>query len=136
MPRTASPEVSARMKRVRQRNTEPERAVRSLLWRLGLRYRTCVRALPGSPDVANQRHKWAIFVHGCFWHGHSGCHLATLPKRNRAWWLEKLAANRGRDARKRSLLQRRGYRVVTVWQCELADRQKLAHRLAQALRGR
>ena len=106
-----------------------------MLWRMGLRYRTCVKSLPGSPDIANQRQRWAIFVHGCFWHGHAGCRLATLPKQNRAWWVEKFAANRARDARKCALLRRAGLKVLTVWQCELKSPDKLGRRLTRELVG-
>ncbi len=126
-------DVSARMKRVRQRDTKPEQEVRRILWRLGLRFRTCVRTLSGSPDIANMTQKWAVFVHGCFWHGHRGCRLATVPKTNRQWWLEKLATNRARDARKRSRLRADGYNVVTVWQCELSKPEKLERKLAKEL---
>ena len=121
------------MKRVRQRDTGPERAVRQILWRLGFRFRTCVRALPGSPDIANQRAKWTVFVHGCFWHGHPGCRLATVPKQNRVWWTDKIAGNRKRDARKRALLRQDGYVVVTVWQCQIAHADRLAARLSKEL---
>lgn len=125
-----SPNVSERMRRVRRRDTAPEIAVRRLIWRLGLRFRTCVASLPGSPDLANKRARWAVFVHGCFWHGHHGCALASVPKRNRQWWLAKLDANRQRDERKCRALEDDGYRVVTVWQCELRDPEKLRRRLA------
>lgn len=112
---------SDRMKRVRQRDTAPERALRRLLHAAGLRFRVCPRDLPGRPDVANKSRRWAIFVHGCFWHGHLGCKLATVPKTNSAFWIAKLEGNRLRDARKVEALRKLGYKVATVWQCELRD---------------
>jgi DNA mismatch endonuclease (patch repair protein) len=130
-----SKETSARMRRIRRENTTPELAVRRVVTALGVRYRTCVRDLPGSPDLANKRAGWALFVHGCFWHAHSFCRAATLPKTNRPFWIGKLAANRARDAAKCRLLRRAGFRVVTVWQCELRDPENLAKKLRRALFG-
>src|SRR5689334_10095761 len=100
------------MKLIRQKHTAPERAVRRLVWGLGYRFRTCVQNLPGSPDVANRGRRWAIFVHGCFWHGHAGCRLATMPKTNRSFWRKKLTANRARDAKKVDLLRSEGFKVI------------------------
>lgn len=111
---------AALMRRVRRRDTEPERAVAQALRALGLAYRKDVRALPGSPDFANQRRRWAVFVHGCYWHQHRGCKRATVPKHNRAFWQAKFAANRRRDARALRELRRRGFKVVVVWECEAA----------------
>lgn len=97
---------------------------------LGLRYRTHNRDLPGAPDLANRARRWAIFVHGCYWHAHEGCARATVPKRNHHFWLAKFAANRERDARAVAALEARGYRVVTLWECELADATDVRRRLA------
>lgn len=113
------PATSARLAAVRQRDTGPELRVRALLRVLGLRYRIRNRDLPGSPDIANRRHRWAIFVHGCFWHGHRGCRRATVPKRNAAFWTAKLDANRARDERALRALRRSRFKVVVVWACEL-----------------
>jgi G:T-mismatch repair DNA endonuclease (very short patch repair protein) len=77
-----------------------------------------VKGLPGSQDIANKRRRWAIFVHGCFWHHHARRKLATVPKTNRAFWIEKLNANRRRDERKARTLRRKGFHVLTVWQCQ------------------
>src|SRR5688500_542986 len=93
--------TSKRLGRIRQADTAPEQTVRRALWALGLRFRRANRDLPGSPDIANRTAHWAVFVHGCFWHAHTGCSKATVPKRNRQFWLEKFAANRARDARVR-----------------------------------
>jgi DNA mismatch endonuclease (patch repair protein) len=119
------------MRRVRQRDTTPEQAVRRTLRQLGSRYRVCSPSLPGRPDIANQRHRWAIFVHGCFWHAHRRCPLATIPKSNTAFWRSKFAANRRRDTRKEQALRSLDFRVLVVWQCELANDETLEKRLAQ-----
>lgn len=123
------------MRAVRTRDTEPERAVRRLLWGLGYRYRICPSNLPGKPDVANRRHAWCIFVHGCFWHGHEGCSLGRLPRANRDWWRTKIAGNRERDARKEGTLRASGYRVLVVWQCELQNEARLRDRLGRFVEG-
>jgi len=117
------------MRRVRQRGTSPEIIVAEICRDLGLRYRLNVKSLPGSPDLANKTKRWAIFVNGCFWHRHTACRLATPPKRNRAFWSEKFAANRSRDARKIRELRALGYRVAVVWQCETIERETLRDRL-------
>lgn len=114
-------DVHVRMKRIRQRDTEPELLLRKHLTAWGVRYRICPQSLPGRPDVANSARRWAVFVHGCFWHGHRGCGLATLPKTNTEFWRAKLSANRTRDRRKRLALEAMGFYVVEVWQCQLRD---------------
>jgi len=124
------------MRRIRQAHTVPELAVRRALTRLGIRYRVCVTNLPGRPDIVNRSQRWAIFVHGCFWHGHEGCTLFTRPKTNRAFWSQKIVANRERDARKEQALRDLGYHVETIWQCETEDPTKLAARLVEFARSR
>lgn len=106
------------MKRQQRRNTLPELAVRRVLGRLGLRYRLENRDLPGSPDVANRRGRWAIFVHGCYWHAHEGCPRHTIPKRNRDFWIAKFADNKARDIRAILDLEALGYRTLQIWECE------------------
>lgn len=122
--------TSARMRAVRQRNTMPERIVRKLICNSGIHYRICQHNLPGSPDIANRKKKWAIFVHGCFWHGHEQCRLATKPKSNRAFWNQKITDNRKRDKKKEEALRGEGLKVLVVWQCELTNMVKLNRRLA------
>ena len=117
------------MKGIRQRDTAPEMRIRQLLHRAGIRFRACPSDLPGRPDIANKTRYWAVFVHGCFWHGHRGCHLASVPKSNTAFWEGKLAANRARDQRKVQELRKLGYKVATVWQCELDNPTLLARLL-------
>lgn len=111
-------ETSARMARIRQKGTKIEAAVALALRELGLHYRKNVRKLPGSPDFANRSKRWAVFVHGCFWHHHTGCQRATVPKSNRRFWLDKFRDNKRRDSRSVRLLRREGYRVVVIWECQ------------------
>ncbi|MGE5486906.1 MAG: very short patch repair endonuclease [bacterium] len=125
----SDPERRQLMRRVRQRGTPAELAVAKLCRELGLAYRCNVRSLPGSPDLANKKGRWAIFVHGCFWHQHEGCPKATMPKRNAKFWREKFVGNRARDARKIAQLCSLGYQVLVVWQCQAEDRQALRRRL-------
>lgn len=125
------PETSARLGRIRQQRTRPEILVRRSLHRMGIRFRVGNRDLPGSPDLANRRRRWAIFVHGCFWHHHEGCRRATVPKRNRAFWLEKFAANQARDGRAVAALEAAGFCVLTIWECEAEDEGRLRAALAR-----
>ncbi len=115
--------TSARMGRIRRSGTEPEMTIRRAVATLGVRYTVKNRDLPGSPDLANRSRRWAIFVHGCYWHRHAGCEKATTPRTNTEFWLNKFSSNVARDEAARIELERRGYRVLTFWQCELrADR--------------
>ncbi|HEX7830733.1 MAG TPA: very short patch repair endonuclease [Thermoanaerobaculia bacterium] len=118
-------ETSARLGRVRQHGTSAEMAVRKLLHALGRRFRIHNRDLAGSPDIANRSRKWAVFVHGCFWHRHADCKRATTPSRNREFWLQKFEANVARDARVQATLREQGYRVMVVWECELENVSRL-----------
>lgn len=127
--------TSLRLGRQPQSNTRPEWHVRTLVHSLGHRYRLRNRDLPGSPDLANRGRRWAIFVHGCFWHSHPGCPRATLPKNNRALWEEKFASNRRRDERACGDLVRAGYRVIVIWECELKKPQEVLRRLVADLPG-
>lgn len=120
---------SALMRRVRQRGTPAERSIAKICRELGLRYRLNVKSLPGSPDLANKKERWAIFVHGCFWHRHRACSKATLPKHNAAFWQEKFITNRRRDAANVRALRSFGFRVAIFWECEVNDREGLRSRL-------
>jgi DNA mismatch endonuclease Vsr len=112
------PETSARLARIRQTGTKPEQEVRKVLAAVGLRYRLNNRDLQGSPDIANRRSRWAIFVHGCFWHRHQRCKRTTTPKRNREFWEAKFRANQHRDERAVESLTKEGFRVAVIWECE------------------
>ncbi len=107
------------MGRVKGRNTVPEIAVRRMAFGLGFRFRLHVSKLPGKPDLAFARLKKAIFVHGCFWHGHGGCRYGRLPKSRTAFWRKKIAANRKRDRMALAGLESIGWKSLVVWQCEL-----------------
>ena len=128
-----SPESrSALMSRIGSKNTAPEMIVRKLLYALGYRYRLHRKDLPGKPDIVFQSRRKAIFVHGCFWHGH-GCRIGRPPKTRPEFWLPKLDANRRRDADNLAELERRGWQVLVVWQCQTKDAAELASRLTHFL---
>ncbi|WP_068875312.1 MULTISPECIES: very short patch repair endonuclease [unclassified Phenylobacterium] len=124
---------SAVMRRVKGRNTGPEMTVRRALTKLGARYRLHRKDLPGNPDIVLPGRKLAIFVHGCFWHGHDCARGARVPKQNRDYWVAKVARNVARDAKAREALAALGWRVETVWECELKDAVALDARLAALL---
>ena len=115
---------SERMSRIRGRDTAPEKNLRMELHRLGLRYRLHARDLPGKPDLKFPRFKSVVMVHGCFWHRHSGCPIATTPKSNTAFWLQKFQKNVRRDSRVRRALGRMGWRVMVVWECQVSSKSK------------
>jgi DNA mismatch endonuclease (patch repair protein) len=124
---------SERMRRVRQRGTTPEMTVRRRLHAMGFRYGLHRRDLPGRPDIVLTRHRAAVFVHGCFWHSHPGCRLATVPKSRTEYWDGKLEENRRRDARALEALEGAGWRVLVVWECETRSPQTLQEELAEFL---
>src|SRR5690606_35321218 len=129
-----SPAVRSRMMAsVKGRDKRPEMVVRRARHAAGLRVRLHRRDLPGIPDLVFPRYHTVVFVHGCFWHRHSRCRLARLPISNREWWKEKLTKNRLRDSRQARALRREGWKVVIVWECELADRRTLPG-LARSIR--
>ena len=119
------------MSRIRSQNTRPEIITRAAVHALGLRFRNHVSDLPGKPDLANKKHRWAIFVHGCFWHSHSGCKLASSPKSNTGYWTPKLSVNRERDKEKMRALRSLGFRVLIVWECQVRNSAYLAKALAE-----
>jgi DNA mismatch endonuclease, patch repair protein len=106
------------MSRIRGRDTQPERAVRSALHRAGYRFRLHRKDLPGRPDIVLPKHRTVVFVHGCFWHRHPGCRFAYTPKSRADFWAAKFLANVERDQRNRRDLRRLGWRVITVWECQ------------------
>jgi DNA mismatch endonuclease (patch repair protein) len=124
---------SAVMARIKARDTKPELMVRRLLWRLGARYRLDRRDLPGRPDIVMPGRKLAVFVHGCFWHGHDCARGARVPKANRDYWTGKIGRNRARDIETRAKLEALGWRVDVVWECDLKDAAALERRLAALL---
>lgn len=124
---------SAVMRRVKGRDTTPERTVRRLLTGLGARYRLHRKDLPGNPDIVMPGRKLAVFVHGCFWHGHDCARGARVPKQNRDYWTAKVARNVARDERTREALTGAGWRVETIWECELKDEAAVSARLKAVL---
>lgn len=120
-PLPSSPQVAEKMKRQRRSGTAPEMKVREAARAIGLHYRLRNRDLPGNPDLANRRDRWAIFVHGCFWHHHGGCRRATIPRANAEFWREKFEQNRRRDESAILSLSQRGFRVVVIWECEIGE---------------
>ncbi len=128
-----SPERSAIMRAVKSRDTGPELTVRKLLTQLAPGYRLHRADLPGKPDIAYGRKKLAIFVHGCFWHGHDCARGARLPKANRGYWRDKIARNRARDAAHLEALAALGWRTLVIHECELKDVGELQRRLGAAL---
>jgi DNA mismatch endonuclease (patch repair protein) len=116
---------SQMMARIRSENTRPEILTRAAVHALGFRFRKHVSSLPGKPDLANKTRRWAIFVHGCFWHSHRGCKLASDPKSNRQYWGEKLKRNKARDADKIATLRALGFKVLVVWECDVRDGSRL-----------
>jgi DNA mismatch endonuclease (patch repair protein) len=120
------------MASIRGKDTKPEMAVRRLLHAMGYRFRLHRRDLPGTPDVVLPRHGKAIFVHGCFWHGH-GCGAGRLPKSRPEFWAPKIAANRERDARSLRALRSRGWSVAVVWACETGNLPRVQARLVKFL---
>lgn len=124
---------SAVMRRVKSTDTSPEMTVRRLLTRMGVRYRLHRKDLPGKPDIVMPGRKLAIFVHGCFWHGHDCARGARIPKANRPYWEAKIGRNRLRDIDHRAALEAMGWRVVTLWECDLKDEAKLERELKRVL---
>jgi DNA mismatch endonuclease (patch repair protein) len=127
-------ERSAVMRRVKGRDTAPELKVRRALHALGARFRLHRKDLPGAPDIVLPGRKLAIFVHGCFWHGHDCARGSRVPKQNRDYWLGKVGRNRQRDIASRAALELRGWRVETLWECELKDGEAFQQRLTELLR--
>ena len=133
MDRLSREQRSWNMSRIRGRDTGPERVVRSLLHRMGFRFRLHRADLPGRPDIVLPKYRTVILVHGCFWHRHRGCRYAYVPKSRKDFWTRKFARNVERDKEVRQLLRKAGWKLLVVWECETADPDGLAFRLAGAL---
>lgn len=121
------PEVRSRMMAsIRSRDTRPELEVRRYLHGLGFRYRVAPGHLAGKPDLVLPKYGAVIFVHGCFWHGHSGCRFATVPATRTEFWTSKIASNRARDRIKETTLRESGWRIAVVWECALKQNRDAA----------
>ncbi len=131
------------MSRIKSSNTKPEKLVRSLLHRMGYRFRLHGKIskkayakgiLPGKPDIVLAKYRTVIFIHGCFWHRHEGCSRATQPKTNIEYWYNKLKKNVTSDFINKKLIEDMGWRVLIIWECEIKDRVRLKDILFQELK--
>ena len=110
---------SYNMSRIRGKDTKPEILVRKYLFSMGFRYILHDKRLPGKPDIVLPKYKVAIFVHGCFWHGHDNCKYFVVPKSRTEWWLNKIERNKSNDTNSELKIVQLGWRVINVWECEL-----------------
>jgi DNA mismatch endonuclease (patch repair protein) len=110
------------MSKIRSKDTSPEIRVRKMLFSQGYRYRLHVKDMPGKPDIVLPKYKVVIFVHGCFWHLHSGCRDGTIPKTRTGYWKDKLLRNKERDKEHMRELQKQGWRVLQLWECEVENK--------------
>ena len=110
---------SFNMSQIRSANTKPEMLVRKFLHANGFRYSLHKKTLPGKPDIVLPKYKTIIFIHGCFWHGHSNCKYFAMPKTRTKWWMNKITANKANDEKAVTALRKDGWKVITVWECRL-----------------
>lgn len=131
---TLTPEErSKRMSLIRSKDSSPEMKLRSLVHKMGFRYRLHVKDLPGTPDLVFPSRRAVIFMHGCFWHRHEGCKLARLPKSKLDFWKPKLEENRKRDIRNQNQLKELGWRVLVVWECEMSNHELVSEKVREFL---
>ena len=123
---------SYNMSRIKGKNTKPEMLVRKFLFSHGYRYRLHVKKLPGKPDIVLPKYNIAIFIHGCFWHGHNDCKYYIIPKTRTDWWLDKINRNKTLDNKAVELLEKNGWRVIIIWECDLRPT-KVENRLSTLL---
>jgi len=117
---------SFNMSRIRSKDTKPEILVRRFLFSEGFRFRLHSKALPGKPDIVLRKYKTVINIHGCFWHGHKGCKYFVIPKTRTIWWTAKISRNVENDSKNKKLLVKSGWKVITIFECELRpDRRQL-----------
>lgn len=121
------------MSRIGGKNTKPELIVRSMLHRMGFRFRLHRPDLPGKPDIVLPKYGAVVFVNGCFWHGHQGCPRSKMPETNSEFWQDKIEKNIRRDAENIKALQGLGWRVIVVWQCEVRNSSNLKEKLENLL---
>lgn len=115
------------MSMIKGKNTKPEIIVRKYLFHCGFRFRVNVKRLPGTPDIVLRKYKTAIFVNGCFWHGHEGCPEFRPPRTRVEWWTEKLNRNKARDARVREELRAMGWNTMVIWECQLKPKEQASY---------
>jgi DNA mismatch endonuclease, patch repair protein len=126
---------SYNMSRIRSKNTKPEVLLRKVLFAKGFRFRIHDRILPGKPDIVMKKYRTAIFVHGCFWHGHANCRYYVIPKTRTEWWTKKIEGNRNNDTKKKAALKSAGWNVIEVFECGLKKEklEKTVERLIKKL---
>jgi len=124
---------SKNMSKIKNSNTKPEMLVRSLLHKMGYRFRIHRTDLPGSPDIVLPKYKTVIFVHGCFWHRHAGCKLTTTPKTRINFWSKKFSDNISRDKKNIQALDETGWNVVVIWECETKSVNRLKSLISKSL---
>jgi DNA mismatch endonuclease (patch repair protein) len=112
-------ERSKRMSLIRSKNTTIEVKVRRYLFAKGYRFRINDKRYPGHPDIVLPKYKTIVFIHGCFWHSHPNCKVAHIPKSNSDFWIEKFKRNIDNDEKKKAILESQGWRVITLWECEI-----------------
>ena len=110
---------SYNMSRIKGKNTKPEEVVRKYLFSKGFRYRKNDRRLPGTPDIVLPKYRTVVFVNGCFWHGHKNCRFFVIPKTNTEFWINKIERNRQRDKKQTAELEKQGWKVLVIWECQL-----------------
>lgn len=110
---------SYNMSQIKGKNTKPEMLVRKFLFANGIRYRLHDKKLPGKPDMVFPKFKKVVFIHGCFWHGHENCQYFIIPKTRTEWWLNKINTNKKKDTENTLSLRELGWKVITIWECEL-----------------
>ena len=124
------------MSRIHSKDTLPELVVRRYLFSKGFRYKIHDKKLPGCPDIVLPRLRVVVFVHGCFWHGHSGCKYAVIPKTRREWWMKKIERTKFRDHSANEMIVATGYRVIEIFECQLRNefREQTLEKLIKTLR--
>ena len=123
------------MSLVKNRDTAPEIIVRKAIYGMGFRYSLNAKDLPGKPDIVLRKRKKAVFVNGCFWHGHKGCKRASRPSSNRKFWEEKIEGNMTRDKRSKAALKKLGFSVLTIWGCQIQNEALLRRKLINFITG-
>ena len=114
---------SFNMSRIKGKDTKPEMPVRRFLHGHGYRYKLHTKTLPGKPDLVLPKYNTVIFIHGCFWHGHGNCRYFVVPKTRTQWWLAKINANTANDKKQQTALRKAGWKVITLWECDLKPKQ-------------
>ena len=110
------------MSHIHGKGTKPELKVRQWRWKHGYRYRLNVKSIPGKPDIVMRKYRTAIFVNGCFWHGHKGCDKFRMPQTNQEFWMNKIRRNQARDQKNYQVLQENGWQVIVIWECQLTSK--------------